>query len=65
MTDETTIELHDPEYDDPVCAEIRRIREEIDAECNHDIGELFRSMRERERLLPPERFGSPPARRNG
>jgi phosphate uptake regulator len=62
MTDETAIDLDASDYDDPICAEIRRIRDEIDAECNHDMGELFRSMRERERLLPPERFGSPPRR---
>jgi hypothetical protein len=63
MTNGTPINVNDPEYDDPICAEIRRIRDEIAAEFNYDTGAIVRAMQERERRLPPERLVSLPPRR--
>lgn len=52
----------DPNYDDPILAEVRRAREKIAEEFNYDVGAIIRSIREAESLLPPERFVSPPPR---
>jgi hypothetical protein len=62
MTDGPRIDVNDPEYDDPICAEIRQIRDDIAAEFNYDLGAIVRSMQERERHLPPERLVSLPPR---
>ncbi len=47
-------------YDDPICAEVRRAREKLAEEFNYDAGAIIRSIREAERLLPPERLVSRP-----
>jgi hypothetical protein len=39
---------YDKPDDDPVVAEVRRIREEIFAEYNHDLRAMFEDMRRRE-----------------
>ncbi len=36
---------HEAEDDDPIVAEVRRIREEIFAEYNYDLNTLFEAMR--------------------
>ena len=33
--------------DDPIIAEVRRVREQIAAEFNHDVSAMFRDIRER------------------
>ena len=45
---------------DPIVAEVRRIREEIAAECDHDLAKILKYLRSREkeyanRLRPPEK----------
>ena len=64
MTDGMPVDVNDPEYDDPICAEIRQIRDKIAAESNHDIRAIVGAMQERERHLPPDRLVSLPPRIN-
>lgn len=61
MRDE--INANDPNYDDPIVAEIRKIREEFDVRFNHDIGAMCRYLRERELLHPPGKVVMLPVRR--
>lgn len=50
---------------DPIVAEIRRVRNELLSKCNDDLGTLFRYLKERERTsgkryvsYPPRRYSS-------
>ena len=49
MRDDKHIDVNDPEYDSPIVAEVRRIREQIAEEFNHDMDALFRHVQELER----------------
>ncbi len=64
MRDEEPIGLNDPDYEDPILEEIWRIREEIAAEFNYDIGAMIRATQEEESRMDPALFGSPPPRRH-
>lgn len=48
------LDLNDPDYDDPIVAEIHRIREEISASFNHDTAEIGRYLQEQGRLHPDQ-----------
>jgi N-formylglutamate amidohydrolase len=47
------IDVNDPKYDDPVVAEVRRLREEFSARFGHDIHAMAEYLRARERERPP------------
>jgi hypothetical protein len=54
MADEKPFDVNDPDYDDPIVAEVRRIRAEIEAEWNHDLSQAVRYFEEQRRLHPIE-----------
>ncbi|CAA9333245.1 MAG: hypothetical protein AVDCRST_MAG68-2602 [uncultured Gemmatimonadetes bacterium] len=54
MPDETPIDVNDPDYDDPIIAEIRQIREEMAAEWNYDLSLMVQWFEEQQRLDPIE-----------
>jgi len=56
MPDEKPIDLNDPDYEDPILAELWRIREAMAAELNHDIGAMIRSVQEEESRISSESF---------
>ena len=57
MPDEKPIHLNDPDYEDPILAELWQIRETMAAEFNYDIGAMIRSVQEEESRMSPELFG--------
>jgi hypothetical protein len=57
MKDESQIDPNDPDYDDPILAEIREIRNEFSDRFNGDMAAMSRYIRQRE-LLHPERWSS-------
>jgi hypothetical protein len=54
MPDEKPYDVNDPDYDDPIVAEVRRIRAEMEAEWNHDLSQAVRYFEEQRRLHPIE-----------
>jgi hypothetical protein len=46
------INVNDPDYDDPILAEIRQIRNEFSEQFNGDIGAMSRYFEEQRRLHP-------------
>ena len=52
---------YDKPDDDPVVAEVRRIREEIFAEYNYDLRAMFEDMQRRE-ATSGRRYATPPPR---
>ena len=47
-------------WEDPIVAEVRKIREEYAAQFNFDLQALFRALKERERLDPRPKVSYPP-----
>jgi hypothetical protein len=52
--------------DDPIVAEVRRIREELARQCNFDVAAIFANLRERQKTVGsrlvrgrPERMAVP------
>jgi hypothetical protein len=54
MPDDKPFNVNDPDYDDPILAEIRQIREEMFAEWNYDLSNAVRWFEEQQRLDPIE-----------
>ncbi len=54
MPDDKPINVNDPDYDDPILAEIRQIREKMFAEWNYDLSNAVRWFEEQQRLDPIE-----------
>ncbi len=52
MRKDDEINLNDPDYDDPILAEIRQIREEFSIRFNGDIGAMHRYYEEQRHLQP-------------
>jgi len=44
-----------PNHDDPIVAEVRRIREEIAAKCDYDIHRIFEYAHQQAKQLREER----------
>lgn len=65
MSRENRIDVNDPAYDDPICAEIRQFRKEFSERFNHDMDAMARYFQERERRHPPELLVSLAPRRVG
>lgn len=57
MEEKATRDVNDPDYDDPILAEIRQIRNEFSDRFNGDMAAMARYIRKRE-LLHPERWSS-------
>jgi hypothetical protein len=62
MSDEKPYDVNDPDYDDPIVAEVRRIRAEMEAEWNHDLSQAVRYFEEQRRLPDRGADRSPAAR---
>jgi hypothetical protein len=52
MPDDKKINLNDPDYDDPILAEIRQIRDEFSIRFNGDIDAMSRYFAEQRELEP-------------
>ena len=52
MRDDAKINVNDPDYDDPILAEIRQIREEFSIRFNGDIDAMHRYYEEQRHLQP-------------
>jgi hypothetical protein len=57
-------------WEDPIVAEIHRVREKLAADYNFDVAAFFADVRNRqaalgERLVPPKKQGEPKAEVNG
>jgi hypothetical protein len=52
MSNETRIDVNDPDYDDPILAELRQIRKAFSERFNGDMDAMGRYFQERERLHP-------------
>jgi hypothetical protein len=50
------INVNDPDYDDPVLAEIRQIRNEFSEQFDGDISAMSRYFEEQRRLHPIDRI---------
>lgn len=49
-------------WDDPIVADVRRVREQLSAEFNFDVHAIFTDIQERQRKLG-ERLVAPPKRK--
>lgn len=58
MPDKTPVNVNDPDYNDPILAELRQIRKEFSEMFNGDLKAMARFLEEEDRKLPPERFSS-------
>lgn len=58
MKPEAPTGVTEPDYDDPILAELRQIRKEFWGRFNGDMEAMVRYIQEEERKLPPERISS-------
>jgi hypothetical protein len=61
MSDTTPGEVNDPDYDDPILAEIRQIKDEFSDRFNGDMSAMYHYFVEERRRNPIQRmFDNPP-----
>ena len=60
MRNSTEVDVNDPDYDDPIVAEVRKAREEFGAQFE-DVAAMARYLRKCERRHPPGKVVDPRA----
>jgi hypothetical protein len=50
-------------WEDPIVAEVRRVREQLAAKFNYDVHAIFEDMRKREALRSSNLVSPPPKRK--